>query len=152
MNVIESTTEIDFDTLKTEMPLEDIFHPRIKTGLNKAGITHLTATQKLMLSEHMNRNSIIMDRPNSGQTVALILMMMSKIMPDGSNTTQAIIITANRYGAAEIKRQLKDICDHIGITVGDVGSTIAVGKLGFISTKFVFINPNTFEFRYVVRT
>lgn len=90
-----------------------------------------------MLTEHINDNFICLAQPCSGQTICLLLLCLNKLNLTKHIGTQAVIIAANQFAVAMIKKQLISLCKPVD--VGDIGCTIAVGK--YSNFDFYFSAP-----------
>lgn len=84
-----------------------------------AGVTELTETQTQILQDGKSHyNSLIQGRPNDGQTLGLIILMLHIIDATDCESIQGILITATKDAAIRTFEKANQLSQRIGIRCG----------------------------------
>lgn len=90
----------------------------LQSALLSAGITELTDTQARIMSEgRTHYNSLIQGRPNDGQTLGLVILML-QLLDAAKNSTQGLIVTATREAAELTTNEANKLSKEMGIRFG----------------------------------
>lgn len=90
----------------------------LQTALLSAGITELTDTQARIMAEGRTPyNSLIQGRPNDGQTLGLVILML-QLLDATKNSTQGIFVTATREAAERTLNEANKLSKGMGIRFG----------------------------------
>lgn len=86
----------------------------LRTALLSRGITGLTDTQVRILTEgRTHYNSLVQGRPNDGQTLGLVILML-QLIDATKNSTQGILVTATRGAAIRTFKEANKLAEDMG--------------------------------------
>lgn len=86
----------------------------LRNALRLTGITELTDTQSRILKEGRSHyNAFVQGRPNDGQTVGLVILML-QLIDATKDSTQAIIVSATRDAAVRTLKEADKLAQAMG--------------------------------------